>query len=156
MTHYYCAIFHFSRGSGQWKMCCCCSCDHCCRPVLERRGMTARTKNGINEVQNSREYYLSLKYDWATRLNFLQVGVQTFHDVLETLTYTITKTINNMREIVTPSRRLSILLSWPLETFSEDLNFSFWASLLLSRQTVNGWILRNTVQELFNIFDIAQ
>jgi hypothetical protein len=61
-----------------------------------------------------------------------------------------------MREIVTPSGRLSILLSWPLETLFEDLKFSFWASLLLSRQTANGWILRSTVQALFNIFDIAQ
>jgi len=58
--------------------------------------MTARTRNGINEVQNTREFYHSLQYELATRLHFLQVGVQSFQDVLETLISTVTQTNNNM------------------------------------------------------------
>lgn len=136
MTH---VIFHFARVSGQWKIYCYCFCDHCCSPVLERRGMTVRTRNGINEVQNTREFYHNLKYEWTTRLHFLQVGVQSFHDVLETHISTITQTNNNMREIVTPSRRLSILLSWLLETLWRSE--IFFLGNFIVHQTEGKWMV---------------
>jgi len=157
MIHYYCAIFHFARGSRQWKMYWCCLCDHCCSPVLERRGMTARTRNGINEVQNTREFYHSLKYEFAARLYFFASRFSVISWCtrdslsLQSLKQIIIRDKLSLPSVLIPSAKLAAG-----NTLSRPENSFFWASLLLSRQTVNGCILRNTVQELFNIFDIAR
>lgn len=62
---------------------------------------------------------MDIKVDEATRLqNFLQLDVQSFDELLKTVTLSITKRNSTLQEAISSSQCLSI---WPLEILFEDV-----------------------------------
>jgi hypothetical protein len=62
---------------------------------------------------------VDIKVDEATRLqNFLQLDVQSFDELLKTVTLSITKRNSTLQEAISSSQCLSI---WPLEILFEDV-----------------------------------
>ena len=65
------------------------------------------------------ENHMDIKVDWATQLqNFLQLDIQSFDELLKTVTLTIMERNNNLQAAVTSSQCLSI---WPPEVLFEDV-----------------------------------